>query len=74
QQRRDFHQWNGHARRLEELLQRENYADVAKSLGIAKRLSLAKKAATAARQPDYVKTLMGTLGLDPALVKELSAR
>jgi hypothetical protein len=68
QQKRDARHWETQAGYLEKFLGRTNYADVAAKLGIAARLAATHAAAAAARAPDYVESLSGTLGVDPALV------
>ncbi|MBL9188787.1 MAG: hypothetical protein JNK23_14990 [Opitutaceae bacterium] len=69
QQKRDLAQWEQRAAYLEEFLARPNYADVAARLAIKEKLASARSAAAAAREPSYVATLVGTLGVDPPLVK-----
>jgi hypothetical protein len=68
QQRRDTRHWDSQVQYLEKLLARPNYTDVAEELNIRDRLAAAKAAAATARAPEYVKSLVGTLGVDPALV------
>ena len=65
---RDVAQWEQRALYLEKFLARPNYADLAAQLGVRERLAATRAAATAARQPDYMTQLVGTLGVDPALV------
>ena len=69
QQKRDLAQWEDRVGYLEKFLARANYADVAARLSIRERLESARAAAAAARAPDYVATLVGTLGVDPVLVR-----
>ena len=71
QQKHDIAQWEARTAYLERLLRRENYADVASQLGIRKRLDAAHAAAANAREPSYVATLAGTIGVDPALAATL---
>jgi hypothetical protein len=68
QQRRDAMQWEKRVYYLERFLARPNYADVAARFGIRDRLAAARTAASAAREKGYVSRLVGTLGVDPALV------
>jgi hypothetical protein len=68
QQTRDALHWETQAGYLEKFLARTNYADIAVELGIAARLSATLAAAKAVRAPDYLASLAGTLGVDPALV------
>jgi hypothetical protein len=68
QQRRDVEQWARRVDYLEKFLARPNYADVAERFGIRERLTAAQAAAAAAREKTYVAGLVGTLGVDPALV------
>ena len=68
QQRRDTAHWEKRARYLEEFLARPNYADIASKFGIREKLSTAKSAAATARASGYLASLVGTLGVDPALV------
>jgi hypothetical protein len=69
QQRRDAHLADTHVRYLENFLARANYADVAAQLRIREKLTALQSAAQATRQPDYLQKLVGTIGLDPALVR-----
>ena len=68
QQRRDIAHWDQRADYLEKFLTRQNYAEVAERLHIRDRLAKARAAATFARASDYVDSLVGTLGVDPALL------
>lgn len=72
QQRRDIAQWDARIEYLEKLLTRENYADVAAQLDIREKLAAARAAAAAARERSYTAKLVGTLGVDPALVPAVS--
>ncbi len=69
QQRRDVRHWETQVRYLEKLLGRPNYSDVAEVLHVRDRLSATRALAAASRGSDYLKTLVGTLGVDPVLVK-----
>jgi hypothetical protein len=68
QQKRDAAQWDAQARYVEKVLDRANYADVAAQLRLRERLETAQAAARAAREPAYLERLVGTIGVDPALV------
>jgi hypothetical protein len=57
--------WKRHVEYLNNFLRRPNYADVAESLGIASRLTQARKTLEAVESPDYLKKLAGTLGAEP---------
>jgi hypothetical protein len=72
QQRRDILHWEKQADYLERFLARPNYADVAVHLRIQEKLAAARAAAAAARKKDYAEKLVGTLGVDPALVPAAS--
>ena len=69
QQRRDIAQRDRQVTYLENFLARPNYSDLATGLGIREKLTAARAAAAAARDPGYPKQLVGTLGVDPALVE-----
>jgi hypothetical protein len=68
QQRRDVRHWEKQVSYLERFLARPNYADVATRFGVRERLDAARAAASAARDNSYPQKLVGTLGVDPALV------
>ncbi|PTY01113.1 hypothetical protein [Opitutus sp. ER46] len=68
QQRRDVRQYEVQAQYLEKFLGHENYADVADGLLVRERLSSTKLSLANARSPSYLDQLVGTIGLDPALV------
>lgn len=72
QQTVDLHLWESQARYLEKFLQRQNYADVAEELDIRGRLERVTAHARAARNPDYLDKLVGTLGAEPAIATELA--
>jgi hypothetical protein len=57
--------WKRHVECLNQFLRRPNYTDVAGNLGIADRLTQARKTLAAVESPDYPKTLTGTLGAEP---------
>lgn len=68
QQRRDIAQWEHRADYLRRFLARRNYADVATQFDVPTRLATAEAALAAARDKNYTSKLVGTLGVDPALV------
>ncbi|HUR57800.1 MAG TPA: hypothetical protein VM029_08820, partial [Opitutaceae bacterium] len=68
QQRRDVAQWQTQAKYLDKVIARANYADVTAQLRLRDRLGAANASAKAARDPKYLEKLVGTLGVDPALV------
>ncbi|MEO6246015.1 MAG: hypothetical protein ABIQ12_11340 [Opitutaceae bacterium] len=68
QQRRDSAEWDRRGDYLEKFLNLKTYAEVAEKLDIRARLDRTRAAANAARDPAYLTTLVGTLGVDPALV------
>jgi hypothetical protein len=68
QQHRDIQFWEKRAEYLERFLARPNYADLAQRLGIREKLAAAQAALAATREPRYVDQLVGTLGVDPAVV------
>jgi hypothetical protein len=57
--------WKRHVECLNQFLRRPNYTDVAENLGIADRLTQARKTLEAVESPDYPKKLTGTLGAEP---------
>jgi hypothetical protein len=57
--------WKRHVECLNQFLRRPNYADVSETLGIASRLTQARKTLEAVESPDYPKKLVGTLGAEP---------
>ena len=57
--------WKRHVEYLNAFLRRPNYTDVAESMGIAERLSAARKTLEAVESVDYPKKLTGTLGAEP---------
>lgn len=69
QQRRDVRQLEAQCQYLERFLSHANYADVAAQLQIRDRLSAQHAALANARTPSYLEQLVGTLGVDPALVE-----
>jgi hypothetical protein len=68
QQRRDIRQLEHQGHYLEKFLSHANYSDVAEQLQIKDRLAANHAALANARSPEYLDQLVGTLGVDPALV------
>ena len=68
----DIHLAESQARYLETFLTRANYADVASRLNVRERLDHSLAAAKTAREPAYLKKLVGTLGAEPAIAAELT--
>ncbi len=68
QQRRDIRQGEAQVDYLEKFLARGNYSDVAGELHVRDRLAWAQAFLATARAPKYVEQLVGTIGVDPALV------
>ncbi|HZE10498.1 MAG TPA: hypothetical protein VE034_02810, partial [Burkholderiales bacterium] len=68
----DTHLAESQARYLEKFLARDNYADISQRLDIRGRLARANAAVKAARDPDYLAKLVGTLGVEPAIASELA--
>ncbi len=64
-QRHDVRLWRGHATYLQEFLKKQNYAEEAERLGIKARLDLAWENYHAAKSPEYLSRLRGTIGLQP---------
>jgi hypothetical protein len=64
-QHRDLSLWHSHATYLQSFLEKEHYAAEAERLGIQKRLDLAWDTYHAAKSPDYLAKLSGTIGLQP---------
>ena len=57
--------WKRHVECLNQFLRRPNYTDVSEKLGIAERLTAARKTLEAVESPDYLKKLVGTIGAEP---------
>ncbi len=70
----DTHLAESHARYLEKFLTRPNYADVAARLDIKGRLAQVVAAIHAARSPDYLQKLAGTLGAEPEIAAALGKK
>jgi hypothetical protein len=62
-QRRDVELWERHVRSLTEFLASPGHRDEARRLGIPGRLEQAR--AERVRSPEYVRSLVGTIGADP---------
>ena len=67
----DIRSWEAHIDRLEAFLSKQNYADEAARLGIPARYEYALNEYQAAKSPDYLRRLKGTIGVQP--LKELQA-
>ncbi|MFZ0826375.1 MAG: hypothetical protein WAO02_03035 [Verrucomicrobiia bacterium] len=57
--------WKRHVEYLSHFMHKASHADVAAQLGIADRLTRARKTLEEVEAPDYLKTLGGTLGAEP---------
>jgi hypothetical protein len=68
----DAHHWDSRVRYLEKFLSLANYADVAGRMDIRGRLERAVAAARAARAPDSLERLKGTLGAEPSIAAKLA--
>lgn len=68
QQRRDVAQWQKRIKSLQDFSTRPAYRKIADRLQINQRLERIRATAEAAKAPAYIDSLVGTLGLDPALV------
>ncbi len=64
-QKIDRQLWHRHVDYLDKFLKRASHADEAARLGIADRLSRAKKTLEQVELPAYLETLRGTLGAEP---------
>ena len=64
-QRRDIALWTRHASYLEGFLQRASHRDVAKRMNITSRLQQARQSLERVKSPQYLKSLVGTIGADP---------
>jgi phosphoenolpyruvate carboxykinase (diphosphate) len=62
---REMQLWERHACYLEHFLARTTYAGEARRLGVAARLEKARQRIAEVRSPEYVKSLKGTLGVEP---------
>ncbi len=57
--------WKRHVEYLNQFLRRPNYTDVSETLGIATRLTQARKTLEVVESSDYFKQLAGTIGAEP---------
>jgi phosphoenolpyruvate carboxykinase (diphosphate) len=64
-QKRDVALWQRHVRSLTEFLTRAGHQDEAKRLGVAGRLEHARAELERVSAPEYLRSLVGTIGADP---------
>jgi len=64
-QHRDIDLWQRHVESLQQFLEDTDYRDEAERLGISGRLEAALQKLEWLRQPEYLASLVGTLGADP---------
>jgi hypothetical protein len=64
-QKRDVALWQRHVRSLTEFLTRAGHHEEAKRLGIAGRLEHARAELERVSAPEYLRSLVGTIGADP---------
>jgi len=64
-QERDVALWRCHVLNLQRFLDLPDFADVAERLGMHERLEGAKAKLEKVQSPDYLKSLVGTIGADP---------
>jgi hypothetical protein len=57
--------WKRHVEYLNSFLRRPSHADVAEQMGIADRLTRARKTLEQVESPAYLQQLAGTLGAEP---------
>jgi hypothetical protein len=62
--------WDEQAKYLQNYLSKPNYADVAQRLDVPGKLARVRAAALAAKTPQYIERLNGTLGAEPFIVSE----
>jgi hypothetical protein len=67
-QKLEVQQWYRTARYLEAFLAKPNYAAESERLGVKVRLEHAWEAYHAAKAPEFIERLKGTLGAEPSLV------
>ena len=67
QQVKDTALWNRHRDYLKDFLSKESNKQTSNRLGLVKRLSLAEKNWRDSKRETYLKSLIGTLGVDPSL-------
>jgi hypothetical protein len=68
----DSQLWESRVRYLEKFMTLPNYADVAARLDVGGRLDKAIAAARAARSPEALERLKGTLGAEPSIAAKLA--
>jgi hypothetical protein len=73
-QQRDIQLWQRHVNYLQQFLDDKDYDDEARRLDIPRRLETAKQKLAAVQEPDYVNSLIGTLGADPLSAAAARAR
>ena len=71
-QRVDQKIWQRHVTYLTEYCSRPTHAAVTKRLGLQSKLSHAKSQLELCSQAEYVNTLVGTIGVDPAIYRGVS--
>ena len=64
-QARDITLWRHHVANLEDFLNLESHADAAERLNIPDRLQKARQKLSATLAPEYLESLVGTIGADP---------
>ena len=64
-QRREVELWERHVRSLTDFLASPGHRDEAARLGIPRRLEQARGELERVRSPEYVRSLVGTIGADP---------
>jgi len=64
-QQRDIALWQRHVDSLQRFLEDTDYSDEAERLGIRGRLDAALQKLESLRRPEYLASLIGTLGADP---------
>jgi len=57
--------WRRHVEYLNSFLRRPSHADVAEKMGVADRLTLARRRLDQVESPEYLKKLAGTIGAEP---------
>jgi hypothetical protein len=64
-QKHDIDLWRRHTVYLEKFLKKESYCEEAARLGVKEKLQTARDAHMKAKSGEYLKSLIGTLGLEP---------
>ena len=64
-QARDINLWRHHVASLEDFLNLESHADAAERLNIPSQLEKARQKLSALQKPEYLESLVGTIGADP---------